>query len=57
MVGMVGQWQRLIRELKASDVFEPRKETGREHFSCLTKIFKVIVSTCEKILSNINVVV
>ena len=44
-----------IRELKASNVFEPRIATGSEHFG--RQIFKLIVSTGEKRLNNINVVV
>ena len=41
--------------------FEPRTETGSEHFACqdngLSQIFKLIVSTSENILNNIIAVV
>ena len=41
------------RELKASDVLEPRTETGTKHFARqdrgLSRIFKLIVSPIEKI--------
>ena len=49
------------RELKASDVLEPRTETGTKHFARqdrgLSRIFKLIASPIEKILHNINMVV
>ena len=49
------------RAYKASDVFEPRAETGNEHLayhdSDFSLIFKLIVSISEKILNNTNVVV
>ena len=42
-------------------VFEPRTETGTEHFARLdsgpVRIFKLIVSTTEKMLNNIKVVI
>ena len=45
----------------ARDVFESRTETGSEHFACqdsgLSQIFKLIVSTSEKILNNVKEVV
>ena len=45
----------------AGDVFEARTETGSEYFACqdsaLSQIFKLIVSTSQKILDNINAVV
>ena len=49
------------KELKqACNVFEPRTATGSEHFarqdSGVSQIFKLMVSTCEKRLNNINVV-
>ena len=43
-----------------SDVFEPRMETGSEHFACqdngFSQTLKLIVSASEKILNNIIVV-
>ena len=49
------------RAYKASDVFEPRAETGNEHLayhdSDFSLIFKLIVSISEKILNDTNVVV
>ena len=40
--------------------FKPRMEAGREDFACqdsgLSQIFKLIVSSREKTLNNINVV-
>ena len=42
-------------------VFETRRATGREHFTCqdigVSQIFVPIISNGEKILSNVNVVV
>ena len=50
----------LIKRL-SSGVFEPRTEFGSGYFACqdisLAQIVKLIVSTSEKILNNINVVV
>ena len=45
--------------VRASDVFEARTETGGEHFAYigLSQIFKLIVSTIEKTLNNLNVIV
>ena len=43
-----------------SDVFESRTEIGSKHLTCqdtlsgLSQIFKLIVSTSEKILNNVN---
>ena len=49
------------RELKASNVLEPRTETGTKHFARqdrgLSRIFKLIASPIEKILNDINMVV
>ena len=41
-------------EESLSNVFEPRPETGNEHFACQDSL---IVSTSEKILKNMNVIV
>ena len=42
-------------------IFETRTATGREHFTCqdggVSKIFILIISNGEKILTNVNVVV
>ena len=50
-----------IKRAKASDALEPRTGTGGKDFACqdsgLSQIFKLIVSTSEKILNNTNVVV
>ena len=49
------------RELETRDVFQQWTETESEHFACqdsgLSQIFKVIVSTSEKILNIIGKVV
>ena len=51
----------LNRELKHATFFEPRTATGSEHFarqdSGVSQIFKLMVSTSEKKLNNINGVV
>ena len=43
------------------DVFEPRTETGIEHFACqgsrLSQTFQLIVCTSEKLIHDLNVVV
>ena len=43
------------------EIFEPRTETGSEHFAYkgigVSQIFKLIISTKEEILNNFNVVV
>lgn len=57
---------KLIRPLSSSrgdigELFEQRTETGSLYFSCLgsglSEVCKLIVSTSEKILNDINVVV
>ena len=51
----------LPSSLRKLPVFEPRTATGSENFARqdrgLSQIFKLIVSTSEKRLNNINVVV
>ena len=50
----------VIRSL-STRVFETRTVTGREHFACwesiVSKIFILLISNAEKILSNVNVAV
>ena len=45
----------------STHVFETRTATGREHFACqesiVSRIFVLLISNGEKLLSNVNVVV
>ena len=51
----------IIVALKASDVFKPQTDTVSAHFASrvisLAQIFKLTVSTSEKMRTNINLVV
>ena len=47
-----------LTDTQATDAFEPQTETKTEHFACqdsgLSQIFKLIISTIEKILTTVG---